>query len=146
MMSEDKVPCRPDAGRTAARPEAGRVREAAAIALKSARAEATADDGYRILVDRLWPRGLSKARLRLDEWNKDIAPSTELRKWFNHDPARWEAFKRRYFRELEDRCAAVDALRAKIRERSVTLVFAARDARINHAVALKEYIESKDAD
>ncbi len=113
------------------------------IALKNARADATASDGYRILVDRIWPRGVTKERLQLDEWNKDIAPSNELRKWFKHDPEKWEEFKQRYFSELDDRIETVNALTEKIRDKSVTFVYGARDAHINQALALKEYLECK---
>jgi uncharacterized protein YeaO (DUF488 family) len=115
------------------------------IALKNARAGAARDDGYRILIDRVWPRGLSKERLQLDEWNKDIAPSAGLRKWFGHDRGKWDEFKQRYFRELDERPEAVRALIDKIRKTSVTLVFAARDTYANHALALKEYLERKGA-
>ncbi len=113
------------------------------ITLKNARADAAAEDGYRLLVDRLWPRGLSRERLQLDEWNRDIAPSTELRRWFGHDREKWEVFRQRYFRELDDRPEAVNALIEKIRETPVTLVYATRDPLVNHALALKEYLEHR---
>lgn len=113
------------------------------IALKNARADATASDGYRILVDRIWPRGVTKERLQLDKWNKDIAPSNELRKWFKHDLEKWEEFKQRYFSELDDRIETVNALTEKIRDKSVTFGYGARDAHINQALALKEYLECK---
>jgi uncharacterized protein YeaO (DUF488 family) len=103
-------------------------------------------DGCRVLVDRVWPRGVSKDELRLDEWPKNVAPSTALRKWFDHVPAKWAAFKKRYFVELEERADAVDALRAKMRRGTVTLVFAAKDTPYNNAVALKEYLERHAAD
>lgn len=95
-------------------------------------------DGRRILVDRMWPRGIAKDGLRLDDWLKDLAPSTKLRKWFDHDPAKWAAFKRRYFRELDQQGDAV--ARAKLRRETVTLIFAAKDVRHNNAVALMEYL------
>jgi uncharacterized protein YeaO (DUF488 family) len=115
------------------------------IQLKGAREDAARSDGYRILVDRVWPRGVSKGRLQLDDWAKDVAPSTELRKWFNHDRERWEEFRRRYFRELDDRPEAIGGLIERARRQTVTLVFGARDTRFNNAVALKEYLERKGA-
>jgi len=98
-------------------------------------------DGCRVLVDRLWPRGISKDELRLDGWLKEVAPSARLRKWFGHDPAKWGAFKDRYFRELDKHSEAVEHLLAKGREGIVTLVFGAKDLDHNDAVALKEYLE-----
>ncbi len=97
-------------------------------------------DGRRILVERLWPRGMKKEAAHLDDWMRDVAPSGELRKWFGHDPARWGQFKQRYFRDLERRRDAVDRLRAEARGRT-TFLFAARDTEHNNAVALKEYLE-----
>jgi uncharacterized protein YeaO (DUF488 family) len=99
------------------------------------------DDGARVLVDRLWPRGVSKARAALDLWMKDIGPSTELRQWFDHDPAKWSAFQDRYAKELEERTALVDELRRKERNGTVTLLYAARDQEHNEAVALKAFLE-----
>ena len=97
-------------------------------------------DGARILVDRLWPRGVSKEALALDDWMKELAPSHRLRKWFGHDPARWEEFQRRYFAELDAQPEAVAALRARARERRLTLVYGARDPEHNDAVALRAYL------
>jgi uncharacterized protein YeaO (DUF488 family) len=99
------------------------------------------DDGARVLVDRLWPRGVSKARAALDLWMKDIGPSTELRQWFDHDPAKWSAFQDRYAKELEGRTALVDELRRKERHGAVTLLYAARDEEHNEAVALKAFLD-----
>ena len=96
-----------------------------------------AADGVRILVDRLWPRGVRKEAARIDRWMRDLAPSPALRQWFGHDPARWEEFCRRYRAELAARTEALEALRALARQRPVTLVHAARDARHNNAVALR---------
>ena len=104
------------------------------------------DDGYRVLVDRLWPRGLSKQAAAVDEWLKDIAPSAELRRWFGHDPERWAEFKVRYSEELRspERSAALERLREAARTRgSVTLLFAARDTTHNHAVALLEVLSEQ---
>jgi uncharacterized protein YeaO (DUF488 family) len=95
----------------------------------------------RILVERLWPRGVSKATLRLDEWIKDVAPSTELRQWFAHDPDKWREFRRRYFRELRAQSEAVAHVVSAARRRTVTLVYSSHDRAHNNAVALKEYLE-----
>ncbi len=98
-------------------------------------------DGTRILVERLWPRGVSKAAARLDHWAKDIAPSPSLRTWFGHDPARWDEFKRRYFRELDAQPEAVAEVLALIEGGAATFVFASREERFNNAVALRDYLE-----
>jgi len=108
--------------------------------------DAPADsDGSRVLVDRIWPRGVSRDALRLDDWAKGVAPSTELRKWFDHDPAKWAAFKDRYFRELDEQPRAVGALLAKARAGSLTLVFGAKNTDCNNAAALKEFLERQAA-
>ena len=111
------------------------------IQLKRAYEKASSSDGQRILVERLWPRGVTKQRAALDQWLKDVAPSPQLRKWFGHDPARWEQFERRYWKELESNPEAVDLLKRKARQGKVTLVYAARDQEHNGALALKEYLE-----
>ncbi len=111
------------------------------VKLKRAYDAPAKSDGCRVLVDRVWPRGVSKDELRLDDWLKDIAPSTGLRKWFDHDPAKWDAFKNRYFRELDEQSEAVECLLERGHEGNVTLVFGAKDTRYNNAVALKEYLE-----
>ncbi|MFT3690003.1 DUF488 domain-containing protein [Paenirhodobacter sp.] len=100
------------------------------------------EDGRRILVDRLWPRGLSKEAARIDDWMKEIAPSTELRKWFGHDPAKWEEFQRRYHAELATQGAALAQLRAMAGV--VTLVYAAHDTEHNDAVVLRDVLKSSD--
>ena len=100
-------------------------------------------DGRRILVDRLWPRGLSKADAKIDDWPKDIAPSTELRKWFGHDPERWSEFKRRYFAELKSNPDTVRALLDYVRAGTVTFLYSSKERRLNNVVALKEYVESR---
>lgn len=98
-------------------------------------------DGFRILVDRLWPRGVSKQKADLGIWYKDVAPSTELRKWFAHDPDKWPEFKRRYISELRENREALDRLKEIIRkEKNVTFVYAARDTVHNEAVVLKEVL------
>jgi uncharacterized protein YeaO (DUF488 family) len=101
-------------------------------------------DGTRILVDRLWPRGLSKERAAVDLWFKDVAPSDELRRWFGHNPERWTEFKKRYHRELESRSAPLKELRAPGRSDVITLLFAASDTDHNNAVALREYLEKRE--
>jgi len=104
-----------------------------------------AGDGYRVLVDRLWPRGRSKASLRLAAWDKDLAPSAALRMWFGHDPARWTEFKHRYHAELRtpERVRALDALAERARAGMVTLVYGARDEQHNEARVLAQKIERR---
>lgn len=100
------------------------------------------EDGGRVLVDRLWPRGQSKDKLHLDAWLKDIAPSNELRKWFDHEPAKWPEFRERYAKELDSNPEAVKSLQEMLREHgTVTLLFGSREARYNNAVALSEYMK-----
>ena len=113
------------------------------IELKRAYDRAAESDGYRVLVDRIWPRGVAKDDLRVDAWLKDLAPSAGLRKWFRHDPAKWDEFKKRYARELEQRSDALEQLVARARAGRVTLVFGAKDTEHNNAVALKEYLERR---
>jgi uncharacterized protein YeaO (DUF488 family) len=98
-------------------------------------------DGTRILIDRLWPRGLTKDRARVDLWLKDIAPSTSLREWFGHDPAKWEEFQRRYQAELDANPATGAELRAALQRGRATLVYGAKDEQHNDAVVLKAYLE-----
>jgi uncharacterized protein YeaO (DUF488 family) len=95
-------------------------------------------DGVRVLVDRLWPRGVTKKAAALDFWMKELAPSTELRKWFSHDPARWEGFRQRYRRELRKHGAQLEALKAQAAKRRVTLLYGARDTVHSEAVVLQE--------
>ena len=110
------------------------------IQLKHAREPASPEDGKRILVDRLWPRGVRKESLLLDEWMKSVAPSTELRKWFHHAPERWREFQRKYFAELDQQPGLVCALRKMVSQGQVTLIFSAHDRQHNNAVALKAYL------
>jgi len=100
-------------------------------------------DGFRILVDRLWPRGLSKDEVKLDMWLKEIGPSNELRKWFGHDPDNWNEFKYKFFQELDQKKELVDQIVARAEEGDVLLLFGAKDEEHNNAVALKEYIDSR---
>ena len=104
---------------------------------------AAKEDGQRILVDRLWPRGMKKETLPLDEWNKAVAPSPELRKWYSHDVARWEEFQKRYRQELEANPEAWRGLLRAGQEGKVTLLFSARDAEHNSALVLKEFLEEQ---
>jgi uncharacterized protein YeaO (DUF488 family) len=102
------------------------------------------DKSFRILVDRLWPRGLSKEKVRVDLWQKDIAPSNTLRKWFRHDEKRWDKFKHKYFKELDKNINAVNnVIRMTQEQDSITLLYSAKGKRFNNAVALKEYLEEK---
>lgn len=96
----------------------------------------SSNDGYRMLIDRLWPRGLKKENANLDEWNKEIAPSTELRKWFDHDPAKFEEFSKRYLIELENKNKEVLRLLKLASEQPLTLLYAAKDPQINQAIVL----------
>ena len=98
------------------------------------------EDGFRILVDRLWPRGLSKEKAAVDSWLKDIAPSDRLRKWFNHDPRKWPEFKKRYHRELAAKADLVGVVEAIIREGQVTLLYGAADTEYNNAAALRDFL------
>ncbi len=113
------------------------------IKLKRAYEEPRRDDGLRILVERLWPRGLTRERAAVDLWLKEAAPSAELRKWFGHDPARWEQFQKRYWKELEGKEEAVRLLKRTGREGTVTLVYAARDEEHNGALALKRFLQGR---
>ena len=111
------------------------------IWVKRAYVPPTEADGIRFLVDRLWPRGIKKEDLRIDAWLKEVAPSDELRKWFGHDPEKWEEFRERYTKELDGRSDALDPLRKAEQQGDVTLVFAAKDTEHNNAVALKAYLK-----
>ena len=111
------------------------------IRLKRAYAPPSPEDGLRVLVDRLWPRGLRKADASIDRWLKEIAPSSELRRWFGHDPARWEEFQHRYRRELSTHQELLNELRALAREGPLTLVYSAHDEDHNDAVVLRDTLE-----
>ncbi len=113
------------------------------ISLKRAYETPSRSDGCRILVERLWPRGVSKRDAKIDLWAKEAAPSTELRRWFNHEPAKWAEFKRRYFKELGARQESLEPILEHVRSGQVTFVFASRESRFNNAVALKEYVERR---
>lgn len=101
------------------------------------------NDSFRILVDRLWPRGLSKDKVKFDLWQKDIAPSNSLRKWFGHDEKKWDEFKRRYSKELDKKSDLANTIINKAKDGSITLLYGSKEEKINNAVALKEYLEEK---
>ena len=113
------------------------------IQIKRVYDEPSAADGTRILIDRVWPRGLSKAKAHVDLWLKDIAPSTPLRQWFGHDPGKWPVFKKRYKDELNHNSEAVAQLRALMAKEKVTLVYGAKDQEHNDAVVLQEYLRKR---
>lgn len=98
------------------------------------------DHGYRVLVDRLWPRGINKEALDLDEWAKDLAPSSALRRWFNHDPTRWDEFRQRYFSELAGQVEWLAALHTRVKARTLLLLYGAKSTEFNNAVALRDYL------
>jgi len=110
------------------------------IRLKRAYDPPEKGDGSRILVDRLWPRGLSKEKAKIDLWLKEIAPSTELRKWFGHDPEKWDEFQKRYRAELKENKEAVDKLKKALKQGHATLIYSAHDEEHNDAVVLQEYL------
>lgn len=99
------------------------------------------DGSRRFLVDRVWPRGIKREALDLDGWLRDVAPSSDLRRWFGHDPAKWEEFRRRYFKELDEKPETWQPIQEAAREGDVTLLFGARDTERNQAVALNEYLQ-----
>lgn len=111
------------------------------IKIKRVYEQSEKDDGTRILVDRLWPRGLTKEMARVDLWLKEIAPSTELRVWFGHDPEKWKSFQERYRSELRHNSDLVRIIAEKAKSRTVTLVYASRNEKHNEAVVLKQYLE-----
>lgn len=110
------------------------------IKIKRAYEIASKDDGTRILVERLWPRGIKKENLRLDYWMKDIAPSAELRKWFSHDPAKWQQFQKKYNAELDQHPEAVELLLKEIRKGPVTFLYSSHDTEHNSAISLMHYL------
>jgi len=114
--------------------------KAGKIKLKRAYEQPETDDGVRILVDRLWPRGVKKEDAAIDQWMKDLSPSTELRHWFGHDPDRWKEFRERYAKEVDEHADQLEQLRALAREGTITLVYSAHDEEHNNAVALRDLI------
>ena len=114
------------------------------LKLKRAYEPVSRNDGTRFLVERLWPRGVTKEHLHVDAWLKDVGPTTALRKWFSHDPEKWPQFRARYFRELDSRPEAWQPILSAARRRTVTLVYSSHDEEHNNAVALKEYLQAKE--
>ena len=112
------------------------------IQIKRVYESADLQDGFRVLVDRMWPRGITKDQVQTDLWLEEVAPSTALRKWFNHDQLKWEIFKSRYTAELDDKPEIVSILLEKAAKKRLTLLFSARDTEYNQAVVLKEYLLS----
>ncbi len=113
------------------------------IQLKRAYEKPERTDGTRILVDRLWPRGLTKGKAAIDLWLKEVAPSTELRKWFGHDPRKWRSFRGRYQTELKRHAEQLDVIKREAKEGAVTLIYGARDREHNEAVVLKQFLETR---
>ena len=111
------------------------------IKIKRVYAEPDAEDGYRILIDRLWPRGISKDKAKIEMWMKEVAPSDELRKWFSHDPEKWNEFRGKYEAELKNKSEHIGKIRAmEKKEKVVTLLYATKDSEHNNAVALRDFI------
>jgi uncharacterized protein YeaO (DUF488 family) len=113
------------------------------VKIKRAYDKISSDDGKRILVDRLWPRGIKKDEAKIDEWIKEIAPSNELREWFAHDPSKWQEFKKRYREELKDQSNLIKILKHRAKKGNITLIFSARDTEHNNAVVLSELISKR---
>jgi uncharacterized protein YeaO (DUF488 family) len=110
------------------------------VRIKRAYEPADAADGYRVLIDRLWPRGITHEKAELDEWERELSPSTDLRQWFGHEPSRFGEFRQRYIEELRDKRSAITRLRRRARTGTLTLVYSARDAEHNDAVVLAEVL------
>ena len=102
-----------------------------------------AGDGFRVLVDRLWPRGLTKEKAKVDLWMRDISPSNDLRKWYGHDPDKWAEFKKKYLGEIKEKKEEFDLLRKRAKEGTVTFLFSSKEEKLNNAHALKEFVETK---
>lgn len=113
------------------------------IAVKRVYEPPSPNDGLRVLVDRLWPRGLTKSAARIDLWVRELAPSNELRQWYAHDAKKWPMFRRRFFTELKTRADAVKALALEARQQKITLLFASKEPRRNNAFALKQFLEAR---
>jgi uncharacterized protein YeaO (DUF488 family) len=118
-------------------------RRSSSIAIKRAYDNPMPQDGVRILIDRLWPRGVSKTKLKLDAWPRELAPSTELRKWYGHDPVRFAEFRRRYKAELAERPEQLSALRAMVKGRAATLLTATRELDLSHAEVMRSILQRK---
>jgi uncharacterized protein YeaO (DUF488 family) len=118
-------------------------RRASSIAIKRAYDKPSLQDGVRILIDRLWPRGVSKAKLKVDVWPRELTPSTDLRKWYGHEPSRFAEFRGRYRAELAEHKDQLDALRSMVRGRTATLITATREVDLSHAVVMREMLRQK---
>ena len=118
-------------------------RRASSIAIKRAYDRPSPQDGVRILIDRLWPRGLSKAKLKIDAWPRELTPSTDLRKWYGHEPKRFSEFRRRYRAELAEHAKGLAALRATVKGRAATLITATREVDLSHAAVMREMLRRK---
>jgi uncharacterized protein YeaO (DUF488 family) len=134
----------PSKGKSRATREKTRQSQPLTIRVKRIYESPAPEDGYRVLVDRLWPRGLAKESAALDLWLQDVAPSTALRKWFNHDASRWQEFTGRYTTELDQQPEAVETIKRFLRKGRLTLLFSAKDQKHNNAVALKAYLEMSE--
>lgn len=115
------------------------------IQIKRAYEKPAKEDGFRVLVDRLWPRGLKKEDAKIDLWLREAGPSTELRKWFSHDPAKWDEFKKCYYEELSAKDDILEPIKKEAKKQTVTLVYGSKEERYNNAVALKELLSRKPA-
>ena len=113
------------------------------IKIKRIYEEADVSDGFRILVDRLWPRGVSKGKAKLSYWAKELSPSNELRNWYRHDAGKWEEFKRRYFKELDSKPEKLMLLENYLENEVVTFIYSSRETKLNNATALKEYVKNR---
>jgi uncharacterized protein YeaO (DUF488 family) len=114
------------------------------IGIKRVYEKPAKQDGFRILVDRLWPRGLTKEKAKIDFWPKSLAPSTELRLWYGHDPGKWDEFKSRYYKELQADPETLRELSARLRRGPATFLYGSKEERLNNAVALREYLEASE--
>lgn len=114
------------------------------LLLKRVYEETSKTDGYRILVDRIWPRGIKKSEAKIDLWLKEIAPSNELRKWFDHDPSKWGQFRTKYSKELKNKDEELNIITQRLKKSTVTLLFGAKDKEHNQAIALLEYIQKNE--
>jgi|SRR5690625_559638 len=112
-----------------------------AFLIKRIYEKSEAGDGYRMLVDRIWPRGISKEKAKLDEWNKEIAPSADLRKWFNHEPEKFEEFRKRYKEELKEKTDDLHRIKELAKEKQICLLYGAKDEKHNQAIVIKEVLE-----
>jgi uncharacterized protein YeaO (DUF488 family) len=115
------------------------------VQVKRAYEKPAKKDGFRVLVDRLWPRGIKKEDAKIDLWLKEAAPSTELRKWYGHDPKKWEEFKKRYYKELAAKDDLLEPIRKEAKKQTVTLVYSSKEKRYNNAVALRELLSREPA-